>query len=40
MFVGVALVMLGNYYVYDSIAPVAEQLSRTNCTSATPRSAR
>ena len=28
MFVGAALVMLGNYYVYDSIAPVAEQLSR------------
>ncbi|MGO9804991.1 MAG: MFS transporter, partial [Steroidobacteraceae bacterium] len=27
MFVGAALVMLGNYYVYDSIAPVAEQLS-------------
>jgi MFS family permease len=28
MFVGAALVMLGNYYAYDSIAPVAEQLSR------------
>ena len=28
MYVGVALVMLGNYYGYDSIAPVAEQLSR------------
>jgi MFS family permease len=27
MFIGAALVMLGNYYVYDSIAPVAEQLS-------------
>lgn len=28
MFVGAALVMLGNYYAYDSIGPVAEQLSR------------
>ncbi|HSY05915.1 MAG TPA: MFS transporter [Steroidobacteraceae bacterium] len=28
MFAGVALVMLGNYYGYDSIGPVAEQLSR------------
>src|SRR5215472_5779057 len=28
MFVGAALVMLGNYYAYDSIAPVAVQLSR------------
>src|SRR6185312_9549991 len=28
MFAGTALVMLGNYYGYDSIAPVAEQLSR------------
>ncbi|HYM44293.1 MAG TPA: MFS transporter [Steroidobacteraceae bacterium] len=28
MFVGAALVMLGNYYAYDSVAPVAEQLSR------------
>ena len=28
MFAGVAFVMLGNYYGYDSIAPVAEQLSR------------
>ena len=28
MYFGVALVMLGNYYGYDSIAPVAEQLSR------------
>ena len=28
MFFGVALVMLGNYYAYDAIAPVAEQLSR------------
>jgi MFS family permease len=27
MYAGVALVMLGNYYGYDSIAPVAEQLS-------------
>jgi MFS family permease len=28
MFTAVGLVMLGNYYVYDSIGPVAEQLSR------------
>jgi len=28
MYFGVALVMLGNYYGYDSVAPVAEQLSR------------
>jgi MFS family permease len=28
MYFGAALVMLGNYYGYDSIAPVAEQLSR------------
>ena len=28
MFVGAALVMLGNYYAYDAIGPVAEQLSR------------
>jgi MFS family permease len=28
MYVGMAFVMLGNYYGYDSIAPVAEQLSR------------
>ncbi|HEY2276068.1 MAG TPA: MFS transporter [Steroidobacteraceae bacterium] len=28
MYVGMAVVMLGNYYGYDSIAPVAEQLSR------------
>jgi MFS family permease len=28
MFVGLASVVLGNYYGYDSIAPVAEQLSR------------
>jgi MFS family permease len=28
MFIGVASVMLGNYYAYDSIGPVAEQLSR------------
>ena len=28
MFAGAALVMLGNYYAYDSIAPVAVQLSR------------
>jgi MFS family permease len=28
MYVGTAFVMLGNYYGYDSIAPVAEQLSR------------
>ncbi|MGH8134679.1 MAG: MFS transporter [Steroidobacteraceae bacterium] len=28
MFTGAALVMLGNYYGYDSIGPVAEQLSR------------
>src|SRR5215472_18274350 len=28
MYVGLALVMLGNYYGYDSVAPVAEQLSR------------
>ncbi|HWW32177.1 MAG TPA: MFS transporter, partial [Steroidobacteraceae bacterium] len=28
MYVGLAFVMLGNYYGYDSIAPVAEQLSR------------
>ena len=28
MFVGVALVMFGNYYVYDDIAPIAELLSR------------
>ncbi len=27
MFAGTAIVMLGNYYGYDSIAPVAEQLS-------------
>jgi MFS family permease len=27
MFVGVALVMFGNYYVYDDIAPIAELLS-------------
>jgi MFS family permease len=29
MFAGTALCMLGNYYGYDSIGPVAEQLSRT-----------
>ena len=29
MFAATAFVMLGNYYGYDSIAPVAEQLSRT-----------
>ena len=28
MFAAVGLVMLGNYYCYDSIAPVAEQLAR------------
>ncbi|HXY98076.1 MAG TPA: MFS transporter [Steroidobacteraceae bacterium] len=28
MYVGLAFVMLGNYYGYDSVAPVAEQLSR------------
>jgi MFS family permease len=28
MYVGMAFVMLGNYYGYDSVAPVAEQLSR------------
>ena len=28
MFVGTALAMIGNYYVYDSIGPVAELLSR------------
>src|SRR6202008_3737129 len=28
MFAGTSLCMLGNYYGYDSIAPVAEQLSR------------
>jgi len=28
MFTGIAWVMLGNYYAYDSIGPVAEQLSR------------
>lgn len=28
MFIAVSLAMLGNYYVYDSIAPVAELLSR------------
>jgi len=28
MFTAVGLVMLGNYYGYDSIGPVAEQLSR------------
>jgi MFS family permease len=28
MFVAVALAMIGNYYVYDSIGPVAELLSR------------
>lgn len=28
MFVGAALVMLGNYYVYDDIGPVAELLAR------------
>jgi MFS family permease len=28
MYAGVAAVMLGNYYGYDSVAPVAEQLSR------------
>ena len=28
MFTGVAICMLGNYYGYDSIGPVAEQLSR------------
>jgi MFS family permease len=28
MFVGVALVMFGNYYVYDDIGPIAELLSR------------
>jgi len=28
MYVGLAAVMLGNYYGYDSVAPVAEQLSR------------
>jgi MFS family permease len=27
MFIGVALVMFGNYYVYDDIAPIAELLS-------------
>src|SRR5690349_21669390 len=28
MFVATALAMVGNYYVYDSIGPVAELLSR------------
>jgi len=28
MYVGLALVMMGNYYGYDSVAPIAEQLSR------------
>ena len=28
MYTGMAFVMLGNYYGYDSVAPVAEQLSR------------
>lgn len=28
MYIGMAFVMLGNYYGYDSVAPVAEQLSR------------
>ena len=28
MFVGVALAMLGNYYVYDDVGPVAELLTR------------
>jgi MFS family permease len=28
MFAGIALLMLGNYYVYDSIGPIAESLSR------------
>jgi MFS family permease len=28
MYVGLAFVMLGNYYGYDSVAPIAEQLSR------------
>src|SRR6202034_2146508 len=28
MFTAAALVMLGNYYGYDSVGPVAEQLSR------------
>ena len=28
MFVGVALVMFGNYYVYDDIGPIAELLTR------------
>ena len=28
MFLGAALALLGNYYVYDAIAPVAELLSR------------
>lgn len=28
MFAGVGICMLGNYYAYDSIGPVAEQLSR------------
>src|SRR5262245_60341904 len=28
MFIAVALAMLGNYYVHDSIGPVAELLSR------------
>src|ERR1700756_159546 len=28
MYVGLALVMKGNYYGYDSVGPVAEQLSR------------
>jgi len=28
MYLGLAFVMLGNYYGYDSVAPVAEQLSR------------
>ena len=28
MYAGLAFVMLGNYYGYDSVAPVAEQLSR------------
>ncbi len=28
MFIGVGICMLGNYYAYDSIGPVAEQLSR------------
>ena len=28
MFVATSLAMIGNYYVYDSIGPVAELLSR------------